>query len=213
MRAYDIPMRRLVLGSLLVTTVAAASAEGSPARWPAGRAVPLWIQKEWARERNRELVRLAVVNWQEAASGLLHFEESEEVPAEGLRIFFARDQPNFGTARPVVDGGTGEIRSAVVIIASDPMGDRLQRDLIVYLTALHELGHALGLAHSERRGEIMFGFHEPSDAEWTFRAYRKKLRSIEDIGSARALAITDADRKAIRALYARPKGESRLRGH
>ena len=197
-------MRRLVLSSLLAATVAVGAAGAPRARWPAGRAVPVWIQKAWTRERNRELVRLAVINWQEVAGDLLRFEESEEFPAEGLRIFFARDQPNFGTAKPEVDAETGEIRSADVIIAPDPMGDRLQRDLIVYLTALHELGHALGLAHSERRGEIMFGFHGPSDAEWTFRAYRKKLHSIKDIGSARA--ITDADRRAIRALYARPRG-------
>jgi hypothetical protein len=93
-----------------------------------------------------------------------------------------------------------------VIIVSDPMGDRIQRDLVVYLTALHELGHALGLAHSDRRGEIMYGFHGPSDADWTFRAYRRKLRTLEDIGSARASGITKADRRAIRALYAGPAG-------
>jgi len=162
----------------------------------------LLIQKDRARERNRALVRLTLANWQEASDRLLRFEESEEFLAEGLRIFFAGYFPDFGTARPVVDPETGEIRRADVIVVSDPMGDRLQSDLVVYLTALHELGHALGLRHSEQRGEIMYGFHGPSDADWTFRAYRRKLRSLEDIGSASASGITGADRQAIRALYA-----------
>lgn len=198
-------MRRcLIACSLLAAGVAAPAAIGgtAPARWPAGRAVPFWVQKEGARERNRELVRLALVNWQEASGGLLRFEESEEFLAEGFRIFFAGHFPDFGTARAVVDPETGEIRRADVIVVADPMGDRIQRDLVVYLTALHELGHALGLRHSEQRGEIMYGFHGPSDAEWTFRAYRRKLRSLEDIGSAGASGITGADRQAIRALYA-----------
>jgi len=202
-------MRRRLLPCWLVAAAVAAPAAvdggASPARWPAGT-VPFWIQKERARERNRELVRLALANWQEVTGGLLRFEESEEFRAEGLRIFFAGNFPDFGTAKPEVDAGTGEIRSAVVIIVSDPMGDRIQRDLVVYLTALHELGHALGLAHSDRRGEIMYGFHGPSDADWTFRAYRRKLRTLEDIGSARASGITKADRRAIRALYAGPAG-------
>jgi hypothetical protein len=96
---------------------------------------------------------------------------------------------------------TGEILRADVIVVADPMGDRMQRDLVVYLTALHELGHAIGLPHSEQRGEIMYGFHGPEDAEWTFAHYRDKLRSLDDIGSAGATGITEADRQALALLY------------
>jgi hypothetical protein len=181
----------------------------SPARWPPGRVVPFWIQKERARERNRELVRLALANWQEASAGRLRFEESEAFEAATLRVFFAGYYPDFGTAKPQVDLASGEIRRADVIVVSDPLGDRLQRDLVVYLTALHELGHALGLPHSERRGEIMYGFHGPEDAEWTFENYRGKLRSLEDIGKDRANGITEEDRRALAALYASERPSSR----
>jgi hypothetical protein len=171
--------------------------------------VPFWIQKERARERNRELVRRALLNWQEASAGRLRFEESQEFEPAALRVFFAGSFPDFGTANPQVDAESGEIRRADVIVVADPMGDRLQRDLVVYLTALHELGHALGLAHSDRRGEIMYGFHGPEDAAWTFENYRGKLSSLEDIGSARASGITEADRQALAALYAADPGSPR----
>jgi hypothetical protein len=196
---------------LLAATVTAVAPlrSASPARWPAGRAIPFWVQKDRARERNRELVRLALANWQEASAGRLRFEESEAFEPATLRVFFAGYYPDFGTAKPQVDPETGEIHRADVIVVSDPLGDRLQRDLVVYLTALHELGHSLGLSHSEVRGEIMYGFHGPEDAEWTFENYRGKLRSLEDIGSARASGITEADRLALAALYAPDRPPSR----
>ena len=197
---------RLRCWLLAAAVVVPAPAGGHPPiHWPAG-AVPFWIQKERARERNRELVRLALAAWEDASGGRLRFEESEVFPEKGIRVFFARDHPHFGVARPEADEETGEIRSADVIVVSETIGDRLQRDLVVYLTALHELGHALGLGHSETLGEIMYGFRGPSDADRTFRRYRRKLRSVEDIGTARASGITEADRRAIRALYARPSG-------
>jgi hypothetical protein len=154
-------------------------------------------------------VRLALANWQEASAGRLRFEESEAFEPATLRVFFAGYYPDFGTAKPQVDPESGEIHRADVIVVSDPLGDRLQRDLVVYLTALHELGHALGLSHSEVRGEIMYGFHGPEDAEWTFENYRGKLGSLEDIGSARASGITEADRRALTALYAADRPSSR----
>lgn len=198
--------RRLLRCSLLAAAVASPTGAGEepPIRWPAGRAVVFWIQKDRARERNRELVRVALATWEAATGGLLRFEESEAFPEKGIRVFFAGGFPNFGVAKPQVDEESGEIRSADVIVVSDPMGDRLQRDLVVYLTALHELGHALGLRHSDRLGEIMYGFRGPSDADLTFRRYRRKLRSAVDIGSPRASGLTEADQRAIRALYVRP---------
>jgi hypothetical protein len=37
----------------------------------------------------------------------------------------------------------------------------------------------------------------------TFRNHRRKLRSLEDIGSADASGMPEADRRALAALYAR----------
>ena len=69
-------------------------------RWPLGRSVVVWIQKDGARERNRELVRIALTNWSDATNGSLRFEETDAFPEGGLRVYFSRYQPNFGTGRP-----------------------------------------------------------------------------------------------------------------
>ena len=50
----------------------------------------------------------------------------------------------YGEASPRIDRRTGFIGSADVVIAGDIAGDAVQQHIVVYLTALHELGHALG---------------------------------------------------------------------
>ena len=60
--------------------------------------------------------------------------------------------------------------------------DGLLRDTIVYLTCLHETGHALGLAHTANFADIMYFFgYEKGDVKEYFDRYRRKLRGREDI--------------------------------
>ena len=79
----------------------------------------------------------------------------------------------------------------------------MTRHIVVYLTALHELGHALGLPHTDEFSDIMYSFRRPDDGERYFGAYRKKLRAIGDIGSASATGLSSADVAALRQLYDR----------
>ena len=74
---------------------------------------------------------------------------------------------------------------------------------MVYLTALHEIGHALGLPHTDPFSDIMYSFRRADDAERYFGAYRRQLRDADDVGSASATGLSAGDVAALHALYAR----------
>jgi len=75
------------------------------------------------------------------------------------------------------------------------------RDSIVYLTCLHELGHALGLAHTRDFRDIMYYFGYGGDVVEYFGRYRAQLRSRSDIAAVSGLSDTDVGR--IKSTYNR----------
>jgi hypothetical protein len=90
---------------------------------------------------------------------------------------------------------------ADIFLSLDSPGDHLHKELVVYLTALHELGHALGLAHTDDFNTIMYRFRGPTDPERYFLRYRKGLRSEEDIGEQGATGLFPGDLRALKLLY------------
>ncbi len=79
--------------------------------------------------------------------------------------------------------------------------DRLFRHGVVYLTCLHESGHAIGLAHTAAFDDIMYSFGFGGDILEYFSRYRRKLASRDDI--RKHAGMSPADEKRLAALYAK----------
>jgi hypothetical protein len=142
--------------------------------------------------------------WTNAAAGRFKLERTAASEAAAVRVRFVSGDSNYGETYPRVDSRTLSIVGAEVAIAADaPAADQLDTQIIIYLTALHELGHALGLAHSDTFSAIMYRFRRPDDGERYFGAYRSRLRSLGDIGTPAATGLAEEDISRVRQLYDR----------
>jgi hypothetical protein len=72
--------------------------------------------------------------------------------------------------------------------------DKLLRDTIVYLTCVHEAGHALGLGHTANFDDIMYSFQHGGDIDEYFGRYRRKLTIRDDIRKNSGISPADRTR-------------------
>jgi hypothetical protein len=94
--------------------------------------------------------------------------------------------------RPDTDALGGDIARLARI-------DSLMRDTVVYLTCVHELGHALGMPHTADFRDIMYFFGYGGDIPAFFNRYRTRLTRREDIAGVSGLSAADIAR--VVALY------------
>ncbi len=156
-----------------------------------------------------QLCRWALDDWARALDGQLRFEEVQAPAAPALVEihFVGAAGGQYGVMQPSMVNGR---RGAAVYIRPDTAAlgpvigaaaseDPLLRDSIVYLTCLHELGHALGLAHTDAFDDIMYFFGYGGDLARYFRRYREQLDARGDIPRTSGLSAGDLER--LRALY------------
>jgi hypothetical protein len=143
-----------------------------------------------------ELARWALEAWQRESNGAVTFHKSASEEHARIRLRWANGTSSlYGETEPVlVDGKPGSVIYVLPSIA--PGADRLMRDAVVYLTCLHESGHALGLRHTAAFADIMYSFQYGGDIPAYFQRYRQLLKTRADIPAHSG--ISDADRAAIR---------------
>ena len=204
---------RLVIAAVAVATATASAQTLAPLQpLPGGRATYFIAEGEpdsAFRKTDVELATWALRAWEKALGGVLRFEQAAEDEAL-VRVHWVA--PNFGMygeMRPLLVRGR---RGAAVYIRPDTNAlgadiarmanaDPLLRDTIVYLTCVHELGHALGLEHTAAYADIMYFFGYGGDIPGFFTRYRKQLKSRSDI--ATLSGISPDDLRRVRQLYSK----------
>ena len=154
------------------------------------------------RPSDKQLALWALADWQRHAPDGMQLEATDESNAL-IRLFWTESgDGRYGEMKPLDVGGR---RGAAVFIQPDVSvlgpdvarrmsADDLFRETIVYLTCLHELGHAFGLAHTRDFGDIMYFFGYGGDVVEYFERYRKRLGSRADIATTSGLSSGDIQR-------------------
>ena len=145
---------------------------------------------------DNELADWALQAWQTASAGRLEFSRAANAGDARIVIHWASaDQGLYGETRPILIHGQPGAELFIRPAPMDLHADRLLRDAVVYLTCLHETGHALGLPHTAAFDDIMYSFQYGGDIPEYFARYRRKLTTREDI--RKNAGLSDADRKRL----------------
>jgi hypothetical protein len=166
-----------------------------------------WIEgcanaESQCRPGDPELAQWALEAWQSASEGKLTLRKTAELAEAHIRVYWATaNRGLYGEARPIMVKG---VRGSEVYVLPGivPAGetDAVLRDAIVYLTCLHETGHALGLAHTAGFADIMYSFQYGGDITEYFGRYRRSLSMRSDIRKHSGMSADD--RKRLVELFA-----------
>lgn len=207
------PMVKVALGLALAVFagVIAQGAQRAPrtleTSGPIGTFIAAGNPREGFRPADRQLAQWALDAWQRAIGSALTVTPAPEAAAR-VRLYWAGPQSGqYGEMRSLqVNGQLGAavyIRPDTESLGADidaiATRDPLFRETVVYLTCVHELGHAFGLEHTADFRDIMYSFQYGGDFVEYFSRYRRQLKSRDDV--ARVSGLSEADIATIRGLY------------
>jgi hypothetical protein len=165
-----------------------------------------WIEpcaqtRSECRPGDSELAEWALAAWQNASQGQLTLLKTAQRERAHIRIHWATGSSGqYGETRPIeVMGARGAEVYVLPTVVPGTVEDRLLRDTVVYLTCLHETGHALGLEHTTAFADIMYSFQYGGDITEYFARYRREIHTRSGIRAHSG--ISPADRRRLLELY------------
>src|ERR1700676_4933511 len=164
---------------------------------------PYWVQPCAAGRKDciagdEDLARWAFEAWQSVSAGHLHFVETKDRDKALIRLVWASEEQGLDGVTVPLQVGNRRGSQIYVHDTVERIKDDLLRATIVYLTCLHESGHALGLPHTAEFADIMYTFQYGGDIPEYFARYRRKLATRDDIRKNSGLSAADRARVAER---------------
>ena len=201
-------MLKLTLSSLALLFLL----QSQPSRLDIRQAVTYFIEDGKGvpgyRDSDRELAVFALNAWSRESQAQLKFTEAKTRDAALIRFrWISPAEGLFGeTQRISIDGKPCAIVNVMPLVSvqGEPLAgasarDMLLRDTVVYLTCVHELGHAIGLSHTSQFQDIMYYFGFGGNILDYFMRYRSKLNSRSDIPKFSGLSASDV--QVLRTIY------------
>jgi hypothetical protein len=160
------------------------------------------------RPSDRELARLAFAAWSRETQGKLRFTEVKTKAEALVTVQWAdAESGSFGVTHRLEIGGKAgaivfvmpDVRQLGQPLSSQATADSLLRETIVYLTCVHEIGHAVGMPHTRNFDDIMYFFGYGGNIVDYFSRYRRRLSSRAEISKYSGLSPGDVE--FLRSLY------------